>query len=180
MSKRFLYFVILLMWVSCARQPQDGCAISYEEYFQMSQKYPEVILYNQSPKLSQYNGELGEEDPLLVAFLYKKEASIFKLLIQQERAESGNDNSYIKCYSETVPDTTKLFVYSSMYSSPFILYSMPDTTDVVAILGYIVDPIFVIDVRETWLYVHFIYENNEYKGWIPKTECCSNPYSTCG
>ena len=152
--------------------------ISYDEYCLLSDKYPQAILYNQSPQLAKYHGELGEDDSCLTAFVMDKDAKYFEILVQQDALEQ-TDSAYITCFYEKISDSTHLFVYSKAYTGSFIVYAKPDKSETLMTLGYVVAPLFITDVEGEWVHISFTHEDAEYEGWVPKSACCANPYTTC-
>ena len=178
MTKVFILLVGALFATCCMGAMSRNRSISYDDYCALSNKYPQAILYNSSPLLAKYHGELGENDSCLTAFLIAKDSMHFEIIVQQE-VLGGTDSLYLACFYEKIPDSTKLFVYSKAYSGAFILYANPDKSEILTTLGYIVEPLFITDIQGEWLHICFTHEGVEYAGWAPKSECCANPYSTC-
>ena len=174
----FILIVSTLFATCCMDAMPRNRTISYDEYCSLSNKYPQAILYNSSPSLAKYHGELGEDDSCLTAFLIGKDSMHFEIIVQQEIL-GGTDSLYLACFYEKIPDSTKLFVYSKAYSGSFVLYANPDKTKILTTLGYIVEPLVITDIKGEWLHICFTHEGVEYAGWVPKSECCANPYSTC-
>ena len=163
-----LLTLMIASFVSCGRTDKT------DSYEQLIGNCAEVILTNNSNDKIHFHGELGTEDPYLIAFLTQKERDKFYLFIEQ------NEQDSIVLYPAILPDTTFLFTYSSQYDTSLVLYDAPYSQSVKDVIrDYLTIPMRVIDVDGLWLKVEFIHESQKYEGWLPPNEYCSNPYTTC-
>lgn len=168
--------ILLSMNVSlCA---QSIKCITETEYFALKEIYAEAITTNEYPELAKFHGELGDEDRNLNVLLTERQKDAFVVMLEQE--EYIESEVKIKLYAMTLTDSIDIYVYSNMYNSLLVLYNSPCTQSVKEQCDtYVAEPLFIIDVHNTWLKVQFEESGKKYEGWIPKEEYCSNPYTTC-
>ena len=163
-----LAFLVLAFFASCRQSDKT------DSYEQLIGNCAEVILTNNSNDKIHFHGELGAEDPYLIAFLTQKERDKFYLSIEQ------NEQDSIILYPAILPDTTFLFTYSSQYDTSLVLYDAPYSQSAKDVIrDYLTIPLRVVDVDGLWLKVEFILESQKYEGWLSPNEYCSNPYTTC-
>lgn len=173
-----ILLMLLFLCVAASIHAQSYKEVMYSELFTMAESYAEVITTNEYHELSNFHGELGEDDNNLILLIVGKRDGKYQVLVEQDDSlEKGN---LINLYSMNIPDTLSIYVYSSNYSSPLLIYHSPDKRHYKEQCDdYVADPLYIIDVHGTWLKVRFKVSGKTYEGWIPKEEYCSNPYTTC-
>ncbi len=76
--------------------------------------------------------------------------------------------------------TEDLEVYPSDHSEPLFLFERPDKNSLrTEVKGYNYNPLTVLDCTNEWLKVKYTISQNTFIGWLPKTNQCANPYTTC-
>ncbi len=171
-----VYLALILFVMSVLLCVPTKKCVTPKEYDGLIDLYARAITTNKHSCLKKFHGELGEEDPYLTLLLVDKRDDKFQIMLEQ--SSSVEEKTIL--YTMTIPDSIFLYVYSSKYDTPLSLYYLPDRRYIMEQCeDYIIQPLQITDVYETWLKVQFKESGKEYIGWIPAEEYCSNPYTTC-
>lgn len=176
--KVFTTIAVIFLSINTYLCAQSSTCITKDNYLAMKELYAEVITTNEYSELTQFHGELGEEDYYLNMLLIGSEKDSFMVIIKQE--EYIEEKEIIRLYTMKLPKNIHIYVYSANYNSSLKLYQFPhEHSQNRQLETYISQPMRIMDVYNTWLKVHFEESGMKYDGWIPKEEYCPNPYTTC-
>ena len=173
----YLYIAIAAqtLWAS---NPRIESNTIYCEYMR---EYPLVIINKQTDiHLTNFCSDAEGQADLLTGFLRKKTAHSYIIDIYQDNYQYADSSFQITLTPVEVSKSVVMYVYSNNYLNPLKLYDQPNTDKIKNVFRKYVDvEMYVTNFRGKWLQVTFVYEGNQYAGWLSPYSYCSNPYSTC-
>lgn len=175
--KQTLIYIVLVIWPFLCICAQKDSILLVRDYYELKKTYAEAIVENSYANLTSYHGELGEDDNSLNILLKEKNNELFDVWVVQI---CDSDDTHVLLSATTLPDTANIYVYSAQYDSALIFYEKPSISKIKVVYDdYVSKPLRVIDVSGVWLRVQIAEDERKYDGWIPPSEYCANPYTTC-
>lgn len=185
MKKQVYTKIAILLYATIVSQTllaYETRKVSYAIYSEYMQKYPLIIIDKQTDGyLATFCSDTEKDDNLLTGFLKKKKtAHSYIIDIYQDNYQYADSSFQITLTPVEVSKSVVMYVYSNNYLNPLKLYDQPNTDKIKNVFRKYVDvEMYVTDFRGKWLQVTFVYEGNQYAGWLSPYSYCSNPYSTC-
>ncbi len=170
--KQLLFIILASLLLTNQREVKSDSTflLPYADYCELMEMHAMVILNkNADHKIE------STADSIYSAFCLEQNDGVFSLLVE----DGCNSNGDIRFHREQWSGHD-IYVYSAQYQSPLVLYALPNMQDsIMCIDSYITDPLYVQNVEGAWLLISTKWNGIEYRGWIPRTEYCANPESTC-